>query len=76
MVTLGVLVALDDLFLGDLLEAALGLNTLEVFDRLSARLMDHAESDCAFSRSLGTWILYGPNKMASCTFVSWALPQE
>src|SRR6476620_3838885 len=53
VVALGVLIALDDLFLGDFLEALLGLNTLQIFDRLTTWLMDHAKGNRAFGR--GGW---------------------
>ena len=46
----GVFIALDDLFLWHLFEAMLGLDTLEVFDGLSTRLMDHTESNGALRR--------------------------
>ena len=48
--TLGVLIALDDLLLGDLFEAAFRLDALQVFDRLSAWLMDHPKGNRAFRR--------------------------
>ena len=51
VVPLGVLIALDDFFFGHFLEASVGLNTFEIFDRLSAWLMDHAEGNRAFARS-------------------------
>src|SRR5262245_46207529 len=53
VVTLGVLITLDDLFVGNLLEALFGLDALQVFDRLATRLVDHAEGDRAFARSRG-----------------------
>jgi len=42
-VALGVLVALDDLVLGNLFEAPIRLDALLIADRLPARLVDHAE---------------------------------
>src|SRR5262245_50713853 len=48
---LGMLVALDDFLIRHLFKAVLGLDALEIFDRLAAGLMDHAESNGALGRS-------------------------
>lgn len=45
VVPFGVLVTLDDFFLGNLLEDILGLNAFQIVDGLSAWLVDHAEGD-------------------------------
>jgi hypothetical protein len=45
MMPLGMLVALNDLLLGNLFKATLGVNTLQVSDRLPRWRVDHAERD-------------------------------
>jgi hypothetical protein len=48
---LGVLVALDDFFLGNLFEALVRFDALHIADRFPTRLMDHSKGNGAFSRS-------------------------
>src|SRR5688572_9299726 len=53
MLAPGVLVAFDDVFLGNFLKAAVRLDALHVADRFTARRMDHAKRDVRLRRKRG-----------------------